>query len=339
MKELLSKLVAKEPLAAAEMERAVGLIMDGEATPAQVGAFLAALATRGETAEELVAAVRAMRARSVKVEVEGPIVDTCGTGGDGLGTFNISTATAFVVAAAGLKVAKHGNRAASGKVGAADVLEALGARIDSGPEQAARALREIGFAFLFAPRFHPAVRFVAGPRREVGFRTLFNLTGPLCNPAGATHQLLGLFDAKWLEPVATALGELGCERALVVHGDDGSDELTLTGPSRVAELRGGRVECYSIDPEDLGLTLCAADALRGGEAQENAALIRSVLSGTTGAATDVVALNAGAALYAAEQADSVREGLGQARALMQSGAALAKLDAFIDFSQAAGESE
>ncbi|RMD84260.1 MAG: anthranilate phosphoribosyltransferase, partial [Candidatus Dadabacteria bacterium] len=215
MKEVLAKLVEGRPLAEGDVEQAVGTIMDGRATPAQIGAFLVALRMRGESVGDLVAAVRAVRARALRVSVAGPLVDTCGTGGDGLGTFNASTAAALVAAAGGVRVAKHGNRAASGKVGAADVLEAAGVRLELPPHRAAAAIEEIGFAFLFAPLYHPAFRHVAGPRREIGVRTLFNLVGPLCNPAGATRQVVGIPDERWLEPVAQALGRLGAEHVLV----------------------------------------------------------------------------------------------------------------------------
>ncbi len=337
MKEILARLVAGEDLAGETMERAVGIIMDGDASAAEIGAFLAALRMKGETATELVAAVRAMRARCVKVPFEGPLLDTCGTGGDGLGTFNISTATAFVAAAAGLKVAKHGNRAASGKVGAADVLEAAGARIDLGADEAARALEEVGIAFLFAPVFHPAVKHVAAARREVGFRTLFNLTGPLCNPAGASHQLIGLFAEEWLEPVAAALGELGSVAALVVHGSDGSDEITLAGPTEVVELCDGTTRRYRIAPEDFDISPCPMAELLGGDADRSVEILRSALGGQAGPASDIVALNAGAAFYVGAAAGDIGEGVAHARELMLSGEALAKLDAFVAFTRRGGE--
>lgn len=329
MRAILEALIGGRDLRVEEMERAVGMIMDGEVTGAQVGAFLAALRMKGETTEELVAAVRAMRARSVKVEVAGHLLDTCGTGGDGLGTFNISTATAFVAAAAGARVAKHGNRAASGKVGAADVLEALGARIDGGPDVAIRCLEEAGVCFLFAPVYHPAVKNVAVARREVGFRTLFNLTGPLCNPAGAKRQLLGIFSPDWLLPVAEALRELGSERALVVHGGDGSDEVSTSAPTSVAELNAGEISTYKIDPVALGIEPAAPGALDGGDADGNASLLRKVLGGAEGPTADAVALNGAAALLAAGLVDGMEEGLGVARETLSSGKALDTLDRFL----------
>ncbi len=331
MKEILSRLVAGRLLDREQMERAVGLIMDGEVGEAQAGAFLAALSTRGETVEELVAAVRVMRQRCIRVECDGLLLDTCGTGGDGLGTFNISTAVSFVAAAAGVKVAKHGNRAASGKVGAADVLEALGVRIDLGPEAAARAIREVGICFLFAPIYHPAMRHIGPVRRALGFRTLFNLTGPLCNPAGVRRQLVGLFDAAWMEPVAEALLQLGCERAMVVHGGDGSDEIALSAETAVIELRHGKLERYSIDPGALGLGACSPEDIAGGDAAGNAGIIREIFSGKPGPAADIVALNAAAALYVAGSCPSLEQGLERSRGLLAGGRAEAKLQDLIEF--------
>lgn len=333
MKEILRKIAGGETLAPADVERAVGAIMDGAATPAQVGALLMGLRLRGETAEQLVAAARAVRARCRRVEVEGPVLDTCGTGGDGLGTFNVSTAAALVAAAGGARVAKHGNRAASGKVGAADVLEAAGVRLEIGPERAARAIEELGFAFLFAPAHHPAFKFVAGPRREVGVPTLFNLLGPLCNPAGASHQLLGLADDAWMDRVASALRDLGCARALVVHGADGSDEITLTGPTAVVEVGKEGVRRYSISPEQLGCGPCRLEDLAGGEtAEENASRLFAILGGEPGPISDVVAANAGAALYVAEVTRSIGEGVERAREVLRSGEAERLLRDYIRFS-------
>lgn len=331
MKDTLRALVEGKDLDSAAMENAVGTMMDGGATPAQVGAFLAALAAKGETVDELVAAVRAMRARGVRVHAPGPLVDLCGTGGDGLGTFNVSTAASFVAAAAGARVAKHGNRAASGSVGAADVLEALGARLDVDAAKAGEAIRRLGIAFLFAPLYHPAVRHVAGPRRELGFRTVFNLTGPLCNPAGATRQLLGVFSSRWLEPVARAAKDLGAEHVLVVHGCDGSDEITPTGPTRAVELKDGRLRTFDIDPSDLGIPACGIGDLAGGSVERNAAIVRSVLEGAKGPCADVTALNAGAALYVAGVATDLPDGVARARGVLEAGKAAALLDGYTAF--------
>lgn len=333
MKDALRALVEGQDLDAAAMENAVGTMMDGAATPAQVGAFLAALSAKGETVDELVAAVRAMRARGVRVRAPGPLVDLCGTGGDGLGTFNVSTAASFVAAAAGARVAKHGNRAASGSVGAADVLEALGARLDVDAERAGEAIRRFGIAFLFAPLYHPAVRHVAGPRRELGFRTVFNLTGPLCNPAGATRQLLGVFSARWLEPLARAAKDLGAEHLLVVHGCDGSDEITPTGPTRAVELKDGRLRTFDIDPSDLGIPACGIGDLAGGSVERNAAIVQSVLTGAKGPCADVTALNAGAALYVAGVATDLADGVARARGVLEAGTAATLLDAYAAFTR------
>lgn len=332
MKTCLARLAEGEDLSGEQMEFAVGIIMDGAATQAQIGAFLSLLHAKGETTEELVAAVKAMRARANRVSASGALLDTCGTGGDGLGTFNISTATAFVCAAAGARVAKHGNRAASGKVGAADVLEASGAALQLTPQAAATLLDAVGITFLFAPAFHPAVSQVVGPRRELGFRTIFNLTGPLCNPAGATHQLLGLFSAEWLEPVANALLALGTKRSLVVHGCDGSDEITLAGPTTIVEVNAAESvpKRYTLRPSDFGLEERPTATLEGGsEASENAALLRAVLAGRAGPLGDVVALNAGAALYAGELAPDIAAGVARAQELLQAGTPAVVLESFI----------
>lgn len=333
MKDALRALIEGRDLDSAAMEAAIGTMMDGGTTPAQTGAFLAALAAKGETVDELVAAVRAMRARGVRVRAPGPLVDLCGTGGDGLGTFNVSTAASFVAAAAGARVAKHGNRAASGAVGAADVVESLGVRLDLGPERAADAIRRFGIAFLFAPLFHPAVRHVAAPRRELGFRTVFNLTGPLCNPAGATRQLLGVFSSRWLEPIARAAKELGSEHVLVVHGCDGSDEITPTGPTRAVELKDGRLRTFDIDPSDLGVPACGLGDLAGGTLERNAAIVRSVLEGVKGPCADATALNAGAALYVAGVADDLAAGVTRARQVLEAGKGARLLEAYAAFSR------
>ena len=337
MKEVLAKLVQGTDLSGFEMEFAIGCVVDGVATPAQTGAFLAALAAKGETVEELVATVHALRERCLKVRYRGTVVDTCGTGGDGLGMFNVSTAAAFVAAAAGAKVAKHGNRAASGKVGAADVLEALGAPIELTPQAVALCLDRCGFAFLFAPAYHPALRQVGALRRELGFRTLFNLTGPLCNPAGATRQVIGLFARRWLRPIAEVLRVLGSERVMVVHGGDGSDELTPVAETSVVELRDGALSEYQVMPEDFGMTRCRIEDLAGGDAQENAKLLREVLGGAEGPRSDAVALNAGAAIYVAGLAPTLAGGIDKARDVLGAGLAQGLLDIYLHESRAAME--
>ena len=333
MKDALRTLVDGRDLGADEMEAAVGMMVDGGATDAQIGAFLAALAAKGETVEELVAAVKALRARALRVHVRGPLVDLCGTGGDGLGIFNVSTAASFVAAAAGARVAKHGNRAASGSVGAADVLEAAGATLELSPERAAQAIERLGFAFLFAPAFHPAVRHVVGPRREIGFRTVFNLTGPLCNPAGARRQLLGVYSSRWLEPMSNALARLDCEHALVVHGGDGSDEITPTTLTRVVEVRAGATRAFDVDPSDFGIAACSVQDLAGGSASDNARMLRAVLGGERGPRADATALNAGAALYVAGIQVSLAQGVDAAKRVLASGSALMLLDRYVELSR------
>lgn len=335
MKEVLAKLVQGTDLSGFEMEAAIARVVDGQATPAQTGAFLAALAVKGETVEELVATVHALRERCVRVRYPSAVIDTCGTGGDGLGTFNVSTAAAFVAAAAGAKVAKHGNRAASGNVGAADVLEAAGAVLELPPQAAVRCLDACGFAFLFAPFYHPAMRQVAGPRRELGFRTLFNLTGPLCNPAGATRQVVGLFASRWLTPVAEVLRVLGSEHVLVVHGADGSDEITPAAETAVVELRDGELREYRVAPEDFGMTRCNVSDLGGGDARENARLLREVLGGAEGPRSDAVALNAGAAIYVAGLAPTLQAGVDEARDVLAAGLGLGLLEVYVRESRAA----
>lgn len=329
MKTALARLVSGADLSDVEMAAAMSTIMDGEATPGQIAAFLTALRIKGETVEELVAAVRVLRERAVDIRIALPVIDTCGTGGDGLGTFNVSTAAAFVAAAAGARVAKHGNRAASGRVGAADVLEAAGAAVELAPEAASRCLERCGITFLFAPAYHPAVRHVAVVRRELGFRTLFNLTGPLCNPAGARRQVIGLFSREWLVPVAETLRRLGSEHVLVVHGGDGSDEITPAAQTSVVELRGEEIHEYEIAPEDFAIARCRTADLAGGDANENARLLREVLGGTAGARADATALNAGAAIYVAGLAASLAGGVARAREILRSGDALRVLDAFV----------
>ncbi|NOZ29194.1 MAG: anthranilate phosphoribosyltransferase [Chloroflexi bacterium] len=334
MKEVIAKLLDRQDLSLAEAEAAMDVIMSGEATPAQIGAFLVALRMKGETVEEIAGCARSMRRNAVRVPIqhEGPIVDTCGTGGDRSGTFNISTTAAFVVAGAGVPVAKHGNRSVSSKCGSADVLEALGVNIQLTPEQVARCIDEIGIGFLFAPNFHPAMRYAIGPRRELGVRTVFNILGPLTNPAFATHQVLGVYDPALTEVMARVLTEMGSKAAFVVHGADGLDELSTTGVNRVSHMRDGQVETFELDPAELGLPRASLADLRGGDAAENAAICRRILSGEErGPRRDVVLLNAAAAL--ATGTGDLRVGLERAREVLDSGAALRKLDAFVELSQ------
>ena len=322
-------------------EEAAGVmeeIMSGEATPAQLAAFLVALRLKGETTEEIAGMARVMRAKALRVPFEGAsLLDTCGTGGDGMGTFNVSTAAAFVAAGAGAIVAKHGNRAMTSQCGSADVLEALGARIDLPPEGVAHCLREVGVGFMFAPAFHPAMRFAAGPRREIGVRTVFNVLGPLTNPAGAQAQVLGVASAALAEKMAQVLERLGCRHALVVHGDDGLDEMTLAGPSLVHELKDGALSSFRVVPEDVGLARAKGRAVKGGCPEENAAALRGVLAGKGGALRDIVLLNSAAALAAADIAAGLAEGVSLAAAAIDNGAAARALERFVEVSNSFGE--
>ena len=329
---MLQRLLDREDLRRSEVTALFGQIMDGEIADSQIAALLVAFAMKGETPEEIAGAVEAMRARVLAVpHRRDDVIDTCGTGGDGRGSFNVSTAAAFVAAAGGAAVAKHGNRAISSRSGSADVLAALGLPVEVAPETSARQLDSIGIAFLFAPTHHPAMKAVAPVRRALGVRTLFNLLGPLTNPAGARRQLVGVYARNRVEPVAQVLAALGCEHALVVHGDDGLDEITTTTTTFVAEVRDGEVRTYELAPEETGLTRSAAESLAGGNPSENASRMMEVLSGEVGALADIVALNAGAALYIAGRAESIAEGVELARENLTSGAALAKLEALKSF--------
>jgi anthranilate phosphoribosyltransferase len=319
-----------QEVAPATLEAAFGEIMDGKASPVAITALLVALRTKGETVGEIVAAARALRARAERAPLaREDAVDTCGTGGDGAGTFNVSTAAAFVVAGAGVPVAKHGNRAASSRAGSADVLEALGVRIDLPVAAAARVLDEVGIGFFFARRAHPAMRFVAPVRDELGIRTLMNCLGPLLNPVGVRRQLVGVYERRLVESLAAALGQLGAERALVVHGADGLDEITTSGPTHAALLDRGRVEALVIDAATLGLPRAAAADLAGGDAATNAGIVRSVLAGEPGPRRDVVLVNAAAALWVAGAARDLAAGLERARQSLDSGAARERLAALV----------
>jgi anthranilate phosphoribosyltransferase len=334
LKAYLSKLIAFEDLSAGEAQTAMDIIMTGQATAAQIGAYLVGLRMKGETTDEIVGSARSMRAHAsrVAVHVEGDLLDVVGTGGDGSHSFNISTAAALVTAGAGRSVAKHGNRAASSSCGSADVLAALGVNIDLGPEQVAACIEEVGIGFMFAPRFHPAMKHAIGPRRELGQRTIFNLLGPLTNPAHATHQLIGVYAPELTETFAHVLGTLGAKAAFVVHGYGGLDELTTAGPNRVSHLKDGQVRTFELDPLKLGLRRTGAEALRGGDPQENAQILRAVLNGTdSGPRRDVVLLNAAAALSA--ESGDLEAGLAAAEQSLRSGAALAKLSDLVTVSQ------
>jgi anthranilate phosphoribosyltransferase len=336
LKPYIATLMKRQSLSEDEAKAAMDVIMSGQATQAQIGSYLTALAMKGETTEEIAGSVRSMRAHAnaANVGLEG-MVDTAGTGGDGAHSFNISTAAAFVIAGAGVPVAKHGNRAASSQCGSADVLAALGVNLNLGPEDAARCVREAGIGFFFAPNFHPAMKHAAGPRRELGQRTIFNLLGPLSNPAGARRQLVGVYDPALTQPIADALSALGAEAAMVVHGHGGVDELMTGGMNQVSHLRGGRVTSYFVNPADFGLRPAGKEEVRGGDAGRNAEILHGILDGKDrGPRLDVVLLNAAAAL-ALDDGDFAK-GLEKARASVGSGEALKRLDSLVALSSRLG---
>ncbi len=321
-------------LSPTEAEAVMTRIMDGEATPAQIGAYLAALRAKGETIGEITGFARAMRQHATAVRpMRRPLIDTCGTGGDGAHTFNISTTAALVVAGAGVAVAKHGNRSVSSRSGSADVLEALGVNLELEPEDVARCIDEVGFGFLFAPSLHPAMRYAIGPRREMGVRTVFNILGPLTNPAGASIQIIGVYDRRLVEPLGHVLQELGSEAAYVVNSADGLDELSTTAPNFVARLRNGQVRCLTMDALDYGLERAPLEAIQGGDAEENAQITRDVLAGTRGPQRDIVLLNAGMALVAAAVADNPKDGLDMAAEAIDAGRAAQVLKELVAFTQ------
>jgi anthranilate phosphoribosyltransferase len=330
LKAILAQLAAGRTLSAAEAEVAFSIIMSGHATPAQIGGLLMALRLRGETVDEITGAVRAMRAKALHVRAPEGSIDIVGTGGDGAGTFNISTGAALVVAACGVPVAKHGNRALSSKCGAADVLAALGVNLDAELPLVERAIREAGIGFLMAPRHHAAMRHVAGPRVELGLRTIFNLLGPLSNPANVKRQFTGAFARDWIEPMARVLGNLGSERAWVVHGSDGLDELTTTGAAYVAELDAGVVCTFEVLPSDAGLPLARPEDLKGGDVETNAVAMRAMLRGEHGPFRDAVVYNAAAALLVAGRAADLREGAERAADAIDAGRAKATLRRLVE---------
>ena len=336
LKPYIAKTLKREDLTAAEAQEAMHIIMTGQATPAQIGAYLVGLRMKGETVEEITGSARAMRANAVPVPLarnDGEaIYDTAGTGGDGTGTFNISTAAAFVVAGTGRKVAKHGNRAASSQCGSADVLAALGVSLDLTPEQVARAIGEVGIGFLFAPKFHPAMKHAVGPRKEIGQRTIFNVLGPLTNPAGADVQIVGVYDPALTEPLARVLGELGSRAAFVIHGYGGADELNPCGVNRVSHFQDGAVRTFELDPAELGFARAAFDELRGGSPDDNARILRGLLvNQLNGARQSAVLLNAAAAIAA--ETGNLAAAVEEVRDALDSGAALQKLNALVEYSQ------
>ncbi len=333
IKENISKVLGGEDLSEAEMAQAVEEIMGGSATPAQIAAFLTALRLKGETVDEITGAARVMRDKATRIDAGGGVVvDTCGTGGDASMTFNISTATAFVVASAGVKVAKHGNRSVSSRSGSADVLKSLGVNIEANVAKVEECLREIEIGFLFAPLLHGAMKYAAPVRREIGIRTIFNILGPLTNPAGAKRQLLGVYDPALTDLMAKVLARLGSEHAFVVRGEDGLDEITTTTETRVTELRDGAVKTYHITPEDVGIARADPADLKGGSADDNAEIILEIFRGEEGPKADIVMLNAAAALVAGGISKDLKEGIALSRWSLESGAALKKLNALVEMS-------
>lgn len=333
VKKAIGKIVGGIDLSESEMMEVMDIIMEGEATPAQIGAFITALRFKGETVDEVTGAARIMRRKATRINaLSSVIVDTCGTGGDGMNTFNISTTAAFVAAAAGLTVAKHGNRAVSSSCGSADVLEAFGVNIDAGQEIVEECIQQIGIGFLFAPKLHGAMKYAIGPRREIGIRTIFNMLGPLTNPAGATSQLIGVYDPRLTEMFAGVLKNLGTKRAFVVHGSDGLDEATVTGETRVSELNDGLITTYNINPADFFGETSDGEKLVGGNASVNAEITKGVLTGEGGACREIVLLNAALAIMAGGKAENIREGIDIAADCIDSGAAVKKLQALIELS-------
>jgi anthranilate phosphoribosyltransferase len=344
LKPHIQAVVEGQVLSRDEARGAMEIIMNGEASPAQIGSFLTALRMRGETDDELAGFAEVMRGKALRVplDLDEPVVDTCGTGGDGSHSFNISTTAAFVVAGAGVKVAKHGNRAATSRCGSADVLEALGVRIELAPEQVAESVERAGIGFMYAPAFHPAMRFAGPVRREIGVRTVFNLLGPITNPAGAQHQVIGVPTAEAAARLARVLGLLGSRHALVVHAQEGLDEIGVAGPTTVAEMlmrESAWVTSYDVTPEQYGIDRHAADAVKGGSVAENVAIVNAVLAGERGAYRDIVLLNSAAALYAADAAPSIAAGIDVAAESIDSGAARERLDELVALTARMGAAE
>jgi len=333
----LQHLLDRKDLKPSDMRKLMRTIMSGGATPAQIGAFLVALRAKGETVEEVAAAAEVLREMATKVPVTGEhVIDTCGTGGDASNTFNISTTAAFVVAAAGGRVAKHGNRSVSGRSGSADVLEAAGVNLDLTPDQVKACIERVGVGFLFAQRHHGAMKYAIGPRKEIGIRTLFNLLGPLTNPAGAPNQLIGVYAEHWVEPLAQVLKKLGSSHVLVVHAEDGLDEISIGAPTKVAELKNGRIDTYTIEPEQFGITRSPLTDLAVKTPAASLAMMLAVLDGQLGPARNIVALNAGAAIYAAGLSEDLVAGIDRAYAVIDDGSARKKLNRLLEFSQSFG---
>lgn len=336
IKEAINMLVGGMDLSEKEMVECMNEIMEGRATDAQIGSFLTALRYKGETVQEITGAARVMREKATRIKAPEGTLDTCGTGGDMSGTFNISTTTALVVASCGVPVAKHGNRSVSSKCGSADVLEALGIKVDMKPESVEKCLSETGFAFMFAPMFHPAMKYAIGPRKEMGIRTVFNILGPITNPAGAKRQVLGVFASKLTDTLCEVLGNLGAEDAMVVHGEDGLDEITITNGTKVSRLKGGKVENSIISPADFGLASAELSTISGSGLEENARITEGVLSGEDGPRRDVVLMNSAASLVVAGKTADLKEGFAIAAEAIDSGTALKKLKQVREFSASAG---
>ncbi|MDH5632368.1 MAG: anthranilate phosphoribosyltransferase [Gammaproteobacteria bacterium] len=338
MQQAIKALTERRDLGSDDMRAVMRLIMTGEATQAQIGGFLIGLRMKGETVDEIAAAATVMRELAAHVGVSGPhLVDTCGTGGDGASTFNISTASAFVAAAAGARVAKHGNRSISSKSGSADVLEAAGVNLELTPEQVAECVNEIGVGFMFAPKHHGAMKHAIGPRREMGVRTIFNVLGPLTNPANAPNQVLGVFSKDLVEPMAQVLHKLGSEHVMVVHADDGMDEISIVAPTHVAELKDGKVKTYTLKPEDLDIAAGDIKALAVDGVEASLARVKAVLENEAGPSRDIVALNAGAAIYVAGLTDSLQAGVDKALQVIADGSARKKLDQLVELSSRLGQ--
>ena len=336
IREAIDKLVNRVNLSEAETIDVMNQIMTGEATPLQVAAFLTALRMKGESVEEITGAARVMREKAHRVNVGSKtVLDTCGTGGDQKGTFNISTAAAFVLAGAGVNVAKHGNRSVSSQSGSADVLGALGVKVDAPKERVEQCIAKIGIGFLFAPLLHEAMKYAVQPRRDIGIRTIFNILGPLTNPAMASHQLIGIYSGELVGMIAHVLKNLGSVRAMVVHGLEGLDEISLCGPTKVAELRDGQVKEYTIEPEQFGLQRCRLEELHGGSAEQSAVIVKGVLEGKPGPARNVVLLNGGAALYVSGSAATMQDGIRLAAESIDSGKARQKLEQLVEMTNAA----
>ncbi|MCK5241349.1 anthranilate phosphoribosyltransferase [bacterium] len=337
IKEMMNKIVEQQDLSREEARLSMEIIMKGAATSAQIAAFITALRMKGETVEEITGCAQAMRAAAATIQVgadHGIVVDTCGTGGDHSNTFNISSAVAIVAAAAGLTVAKHGNRSVSSKSGSADVLETLGVQIALPAEKVQQSIEQAGIGFLFAPNFHPAMKHAGGPRREIGIRTIFNILGPLCNPAQANVQVLGVYAAELTEVLADVLGKLGVRKALVVHGNDHLDEFSITGPTQVSEVNAdGKVKTYTVTPEDFGLATASLQDIQGGDAQQNAEIMQKIFNNEAGAKLDAVLMNSAAILVAAEKAKDFKQGVEQAREIIASGKAKRKLAEWIEVSR------